>query len=216
MELLSSGHVRAQPVSPPLQAARVAVLAFAVSATAGVSLATAQDHTVPPAAPHRAVQAGPDVPPGEAVSGWRTSVVSIRRLQDEFRNSIGDRVFFSAGSDELGSRARAVLAAQAAWMLQRPQVEISIEGHADDAMAGADNEAIAASRARAIRDRLVEAGVEPGRIALTSKGGSDPVATCSDSDCAAQNRRAVIAVGVRRFETGLGPDPFSPARPPAP
>ncbi len=176
--------------------------------------------TVPASAPSSglqgAIQAGPAASTSEAVSGWRTSVVSIRRLQDEFRNSIGDRIFFSAGSDELGSRARAVLAAQAAWLVQRPQVEISIEGHADDAMAGADNEAIAASRARAIRDRLIEAGVEPGRIALTSKGGSDPIAICSDSDCAAQNRRAVIAVGVRRFETGLGPDPFSPTRPPAP
>ena len=169
-----------------------------------------------PAAVPSPAPAGANLPSPEAVSGWRTSVVSIRRLQDDFRNSLGDRIFFSAGSAELGSRARAVLAAQAAWLASRPQVEVSVEGHADDAMTGADNEAVAASRARAVRDRLIEEGVEPGRIALTSKGGSDPVATCSNSDCAAQNRRAVIAVGVRRFENGLGPDRFSGGRAPAP
>ena len=147
-----------------------------------------------------AKSATPERQAGDAASGWRTSVVSFRRLQDEFRNSIGDRVFFSAGSDEIGGRARAVLAVQAKWLASRPQVEVVVEGHADDAMAGADNEVVSANRARAVRDRLIAEGVEPGRIVLTPKGNTDPVATCSDSDCAAQNRRAVIVVGVR----GLG------------
>jgi outer membrane protein OmpA-like peptidoglycan-associated protein len=130
----------------------------------------------------------------DAAQGWRTEVTSFRRLQHEFRNTIGDRVFFGPGSDDLGSRARAVLATQARWLKERPQVEIVVEGHADDVAAGADNELISAGRARAVRDRLVAEGVDAARIAMTAKGSSDRVALCADSDCAAQNRRVVIAV----------------------
>lgn len=147
--------------------------------------------TPPPPAPSHA----------EQVSGWRTTVVGFRRLQDEFRNSIGDRVFFAAGSDELGGRARFVLAAQARWLAQRPQVEIIVEGHADDASAGADNDMLAAGRARAVRDRLVAEGVAPARIIMMAKGDTDPVAVCAGSDCSAQNRRAVIAVRLPGVES---------------
>ena len=150
------------------------------------------------------------LPPSDAATGWRTSVVSFRRLQDEFRNSIGDRIFFSAASDELGSRARTVLAAQAEWLVRRPQIEIVVEGHADDAMAGADNAAVSRQRARAVRDRLIEEGVDADRIVLAAKSNGDPIALCSDSDCAAQNRRAVLVVGLRRTETGTG-TPLVPA-----
>jgi outer membrane protein OmpA-like peptidoglycan-associated protein len=140
-------------------------------------------------------------PQGEQASGWRTTVVGFRRLQDEFRNTIGDRVFFAAGSEELGARARAVLAAQAQWLADRPQVEIIVEGHADDTSVGADNDMLAAGRARAVRDRLVAEGLPPARIIMTAKGDSDPVAVCAGSDCSAQNRRAVIAVRLPGVET---------------
>lgn len=144
------------------------------------------------------------LPRGTQVSGWRTTVVSFRRLQDEFRNTIGDRVFFAAGSDELGGRARAVLSAQAQWLARRPEVEVIVEGHADDTGAGTDDDMLSAGRARAVRDRLVAEGVQPARIIMTAKGNSDPVAVCQGSDCSAQNRRAVVAVRLPGVEMGAG------------
>ena len=139
-------------------------------------------------------------PPAD--TGWRTSIVGFRRLQDELRNGVGDRVFFSGGSAELGSRARAVISAQAAWLQQRPDVDIVIEGHADDAMIGGDNEALATVRASVLRDRLVAEGVDIQRIRIVPSGARDPVAVCSDSECAAQNRRAIVQVAVRRSQAG--------------
>lgn len=133
-----------------------------------------------------------------AASSWRTSIISFKRLQDELRNGIGDRIFFSAGSADIGSRARALLTAQAEWLLRRPDVEVMIEGHADDAMTGADNEQIALVRAGAVRDRLVAEGVPPERIHVAAQGARDPVAVCQDTDCAAQNRRAIVQVGLRQ------------------
>lgn len=143
-------------------------------------------------------QTGPGLTGNETAGRWQTRVVSQRRLQDDLRGSVGDRVFFGAGSADLGGRARAVVTEQAQWLQTRPDVEAVIEGHADDMMAGADNDKLAAERAVIIRDRLIAEGVAPHRIAIRPMGASDPVATCADSECAAQNRRSVLKVSVRR------------------
>ena len=138
--------------------------------------------------------------PSPALSGWRTTVVHFAKPQEELRNGIGDRVFFSAGSAELGSRARAVLSAQAEWLGRRPDLDVVVEGHADDADAGADDEKLAASRAIAVRDRLAAEGVAPARIRIVPHGARDPIASCDDGSCAAQNRRAVVQVAIRRSQ----------------
>lgn len=146
------------------------------------------------------------------VAAWRTTVVSHRRLQDELRNSVGDRVFFSAGSAELGSRARAVLAAQAEWVLRRPEIDVVVEGHADDAMVGADDETLADGRAGAVRDRLIAEGVPPERIRVETRGARDPVAICGDDACAGQNRRVVVRAALRQA-TGTGNSAALPTAP---
>lgn len=135
-----------------------------------------------------------------SVSEWRTSVIRFARPQEELRNGIGDRVFFSAGSADLGSRARAVIAAQAEWLRRRSDLDIVVEGHADDASAGADDEQLSASRAIAVRDRLAAEGVAPARIRVVPQGARDPIATCDDAMCAAQNRRALVQVELPRSQ----------------
>jgi outer membrane protein OmpA-like peptidoglycan-associated protein len=137
-------------------------------------------------------------PTGGVNQPWRTTVVSVPRLQDELRNGSGDRIFFGPGSAALGNRALAVLAAQATWLLARPGVEATIEGHADDAQAGSDDEQLAAARAAAVRDRLVAEGVGPERLQLSARGARDPIASCDYGACASQNRRIVVQVGVRQ------------------
>lgn len=149
------------------------------------------------------VASGGDHRPSETlhqVSSWRTSIIGHRRHQDELRYSVGDRIFFSAGSADLGSRARALIAAQAAWLLRRPDLDVVVEGHADDAMIGVDNGQTSEIRARVVRDRLVAEGVPVDRVRISPQADRDRVAICGDSDCAAQNRRAVVLVGVRRDE----------------
>lgn len=176
-----------------------------ISGRQGTSTGRQSTDNPPPTPPTR----GRVEPP---VSPWRTSVVSFRRLQDELRNTVGDRIFFSAGSADLGSRARILIAAQAEWLQRRPDVEVIVEGHADDAGSGADDEQISASRASAVRDRLVAEGVPPDRIRLVTHGARDPIAICSESDCAAQNRRAVLQIGLRRSQVDGNPNVSNQAR----
>jgi outer membrane protein OmpA-like peptidoglycan-associated protein len=173
----------------------------------------------------RAVLPDPPMPtsiaPGD---GWDQEVLRNSRIQAKLRNETGDRVFFSAGSAKLGSRARSALSAQAAWLNRWHEFEIAVEGHADDPGSDADNLALATRRAEAVRRRLVEEGVAPARLAIVAQGRGRRVAPCAASACTAQNRRTVTFV----FATGtrarlmrrsgpvaevVDPQPLRPAQP---
>ena len=96
---------------------------------------------------------------------WRVEVRRGALLADSFRSTVGDRVFFSAASIELGKRASDALSAQAQWLKRHPEVSVTIEGHADDPGAEGDNRMLAQRRADAVRRRLVEEGQRAGTIA---------------------------------------------------
>ncbi len=117
-------------------------------------------------------------------------------LERQFIADVGDRIFFAAGSDQLGARARAVLAAQADWLNAHPDIFVTIEGHADDG-AGAvrqDHYNLSLVRAEAVRQRLIAEGVREARMASNGRGRTDPVAACTSARCAAQNRRVVTVI----------------------
>jgi peptidoglycan-associated lipoprotein len=147
------------------------------------------------------------VPPDDAVvasarsaplkqdtNNWQASTFSPRALQTALRDEAGDRIFFSAGSADIGARSRLVIQAQARWLLQHPQLAVRIEGHADDSRAGADNESLSRQRAETVRGALVGAGVDARRIRTAGIGARDPIAECDDNACAAQNRRVLLKV----------------------
>ena len=90
------------------------------------------------------------------------------------------------------------LAAQAQWLKRWHEFEAAIEGHADEPGTEQENVVLSEQRAEAVRQRLIEEGVEPSRLAVVPLGRSIRVATCADTDCRAQNRRAVTLV----FATG--------------
>ncbi len=52
--------------------------------------------------------------------------------QEDLIVNVGDRVFFEFDSSELTIDAQATLDAQAAWLTQYPDTNITIEGHSDE------------------------------------------------------------------------------------
>ena len=113
----------------------------------------------------------------------------------EFQAQVGDRVFFSEGSAELGARARMALEAQAAWLKRHKALSVTVEGHADDAGATSHNLEVSWRRAEAVRQRLIESGVARERVQTVAYGRERPIAQCGQMSCSAQNRRAVTVVG---------------------
>ncbi|MDX2288635.1 MAG: OmpA family protein [Hyphomicrobiaceae bacterium] len=126
----------------------------------------------------------------------------------------GDRVFFSAGSADLGGRARTVIARQARWLTERRAVGVLVAGHADEPGTDEDNQVLAARRAEAVRVRLMEEGIPATRISAVALGRRDRIALCQDSPCAAQNRRAVTVV-LRAPPSNRASPPGNSGSPPA-
>jgi peptidoglycan-associated lipoprotein len=113
----------------------------------------------------------------------------------EFQSQVGDRVFFSEASADLGSRGRVALEAQAVWLARHPKVSVIIEGHADDNGADTHNLEVSEQRAETVRRRLIQMGVSPERIRTVAYGRARPIADCPAPACTAQNRRAVTVIG---------------------
>jgi len=135
---------------------------------------------------------------------WDEELRRNASIQSRLRLEVGDRVFFSAGSADLGGRARMALSAQAQWLLRWRQFEAAIEGHADEPGSDRENVILSQRRAEAVRQRLIEEGVDAHRLAVVPVGRTHRLATCTDSDCRAQNRRAVTLVFASGTRERLG------------
>ena len=114
--------------------------------------------------------------------------------QEDLVATAGDRVFFVTDSATVGADQRPVLQRQAGWLGQYPQVQVSVEGHADERGTREYNLALGQRRANAARDGLVGNGVAGARISTISYGKDRPAELGSDEAAWAQNRRAVTVV----------------------
>src|SRR5690606_12603172 len=113
-------------------------------------------------------------------------------VDSEFPSDAGDRVCFSAGSADLGARARGVIQAQARCLMRYPNLYAAVEGHADDGtVSEAETLRISEERAAVVRDRLVAEGVDAQRLVAYGRGREERVSDCAAPECLAQNRRAV-------------------------
>lgn len=138
------------------------------------------------------------------VAGWRTVVQQgTGNLLDELIEAAGDRVFFEAGSVKLTVSAKRVLNKQARWLKAQRHVEFKIIGHADDEGSGASNLRLSHDRAVAVRRYLNGRGVSGNRLHVVSFGNAQPIAICTVSSCAAQNRRVVSEIRLRRQAFGV-------------
>jgi peptidoglycan-associated lipoprotein len=139
-------------------------------------------------------QLAPATLPSAALAQERMQLGTPHSPAIEFQTQVGDRVFFSEGSAELGARARAALEAQAAWLRRNRTLPVVVEGHADDAGLNAHNLEVSRRRAEAVRRRLIESGVAPERIVVQAYGRERLIAECTAPGCSAQNRRVVTVV----------------------
>jgi peptidoglycan-associated lipoprotein len=157
-----------------------------------LSLGACAKRTPPPEPTTPAEQAPPAADPTDPNS---LEVVELPALQADLVAKAGsDTVYFGTDEYSLDQATQATLAAQARWMLANPNVRASIEGHCDERGTREYNQALGERRANAVRDYLVSQGVPTSRLVTTSWGKERPVATGSNEEAWAQNRRAVTVI----------------------
>ena len=113
---------------------------------------------------------------------------------DFLAQSGSDTVHFATDSSDVDNDGQSTLTKQAAWLAKFPNVRVTVEGHCDERGTREYNLALGDRRANAAKNFLVNAGVNAARISVISYGKERPVATGSDEDSWAQNRRAVTVV----------------------
>ncbi|MBE0574313.1 MAG: fimbria/pilus outer membrane usher protein [Desulfuromonadales bacterium] len=83
------------------------------------------------------------------------------------------------------------------YLMEHPQRPIDIEGHADQLGSADYNQKLGYWRAQALRDYLVNAGINPQRFSrIVSYGESKPLCRGTSEDCHRQNRRAIVLVAI--------------------
>ena len=106
--------------------------------------------------------------------------------------NIGDRVFFATGQANIDSSSRAILEAQAERLVQNADIDLVIEGHADERGDYEYNMDLGARRANAVCDFLISQGIDGTRLQTISFGNERPDSLCSEESCWSKNRRAVL------------------------
>ena len=106
-------------------------------------------------------------------------------------SGVKDRVFFATNSSSLTTASRDTLRKQANYLRKNKNLNVVLEGHADERGTREYNLALAEKRANAARDYLLTYGISGKRISVISYGKEKPVNSASTPLAWSQNRRSV-------------------------
>lgn len=102
-------------------------------------------------------------------------------------------VHFAYDSSELDAAAQDILMQHVAFLTQNQSARVLVAGHTDERGSREYNMALGERRAASVRDFLSANGVNTASIEIMSYGEEHPVATGSDEESWAQNRRAELS-----------------------
>ena len=106
-------------------------------------------------------------------------------------DGVPDRVFFATNESILTTRSRDTLRKQAGWLRENSDVNVVLEGHADERGTREYNLALGERRANSVKDYLMTYGISGGRLSVISYGKERPVNSGSSPLAWSQNRRSV-------------------------
>merc|ERR1711988_415009 len=104
-------------------------------------------------------------------------------------SGVPDRAFFATNKSSLTTASRATLRKQATFLRKNKNLNVTIEGHADERGTREYNLALGERRANAARDYLMTYGISGKRISVISYGKEKPVNPASTPLAWSQNRR---------------------------
>ena len=107
-------------------------------------------------------------------------------------------VYFDFDRYELRTDARDSLATNARFLQEHPELEVAIEGHADERGTNEYNLALGDRRASSTQRYLSSLGVTGERLRTVSYGEERPECVQSGEDCWWKNRRAQFVIVGRR------------------
>ena len=106
-------------------------------------------------------------------------------------SGVPDRVFFATNETVLTTASRETLRKQASWLRKNSDINVVLEGHADERGTREYNLALGERRANSAKDYLMTYGISSDRISVLSYGKERPVDSGSSPLAWSKNRRSV-------------------------
>jgi outer membrane protein OmpA-like peptidoglycan-associated protein len=103
-------------------------------------------------------------------------------------------LYFLANSTEIVPDSQATLEALLTEVARRQAVEVQITGHTDRVGSVADNDHLSQVRAEAVRNMLVQNGLQASFIRAVGRGEREPLIPTPDEQPEPQNRRVEVIV----------------------
>ncbi len=107
-------------------------------------------------------------------------------------NAYAKTILFNSGKSTFKPETMPVLEAMKAILLEYPTSRFSIEGHTDSDGSNALNQTLSENRAAAVKNFLIENGVDTSRLRSTGFGETKPIDTNKTAKGKANNRRVEV------------------------
>lgn len=145
---------------------------------------------------------GPNIRYGRKVSDevgscehWSSKGNIDQRLASELERkgrAIVYGIHFDTDSDVIRADSHPTLQKIVALLKAKNEWKLSIEGHTDSTASAEHNQKLSERRAAAVKQFLVEAGIDAGRLMTVGRGAGNPVARNDTPSGRAQNRRVEL------------------------
>jgi peptidoglycan-associated lipoprotein len=130
----------------------------------------------------------------ERLAAERAAEAERQRAARAARATLEEMVFFDYDMSEIRDDAEATLRSKVDILRASPEVQIRIEGHADERGSTEYNMALGNRRAEAIRQFLVGFGLAENRFEIVSFGEGRPLQQGSTESAWARNRRGQFVI----------------------
>ena len=101
-------------------------------------------------------------------------------------------IFFATGSDRIQPESTPTLTEITQMLKQHGDLKLTIEGHTDNTGGDAANQQLSEKRAAAVKQYLVQQGIEAARLQAKGLGESKPAASNDTPEGRQQNRRVEL------------------------
>ncbi|MEZ5146835.1 MAG: OmpA family protein [Bacteroidales bacterium] len=120
-------------------------------------------------------------------------LVNLKPIEVGMSYRLND-IYFDFNSFELRPESMVVIEDFRDFLMDNPNLKVSIEGHTDNVGNDQDNLMLSEKRAKSVYDHLIKLGVSASRLQYKGFGESNPIVSNETEDGRSRNRRTEFVI----------------------